>query len=32
MCGIRKLYMTFKLFDYELEMIDSKFVKDSNYD
>ena len=32
MCGIRKLYMTFKLFNYELEMIDSKFVKDSSYD
>ena len=32
MCGIRKLYMTFKLFNYELEMIDSKFVKGSSYD
>ena len=29
MCGIRKLYMAFKLFDYELEMIDSKFVKEN---
>ena len=27
MCGTRKLYMLFKLFDYELEMIDSKFEK-----
>ncbi len=32
MCGTRKLYMIFKLFEYELEMIDSKFVKDSKYD
>ena len=32
MCGIRKLYMTFRLFNYELEMIDSKFVKGSSYD
>lgn len=32
MCGIRKLYMTFKLFNYELEMIDSKFVRNSSYD
>lgn len=31
MCGTRKLYMTFKLFDYELEMIDSKFVKGGSY-
>ena len=27
MCGTRKLYMIFKLFDYELEMIDSKMCK-----
>ena len=32
MCGTRKLYMIFKLFEYELEMTDSKFVKDSKYD
>jgi len=32
MCGTRKIYMAFKLFQYELEMIDSKFVKDSKYD
>ena len=32
MCGIRKLYMSFKLFDYELEMIDSKFAKGDKYD
>lgn len=32
MCGTRKLYMFFKLFDYELEMIDSKFIKESSYD
>jgi type IV secretory pathway VirB4 component len=31
MCGIRKLYMIFKLFDYELEMIDPKFAKGDNY-
>ena len=32
MCGTRKLYMTFKLFDYELEMIDSKFAKSDKYE
>lgn len=32
MCGTRKIYMEFKLFQYELEVIDSKFVKDSKYD
>ncbi|MCI9286457.1 MAG: DUF87 domain-containing protein [Clostridia bacterium] len=31
MAGIRKLYIMFRLFEYELEMIDSKFVKDKNY-
>lgn len=31
MAGIRKLYIMFKLFEYELEMIDSKFVKDRDY-
>ena len=32
MCGTRKLYMIFKLFDYELEMIDSKFAKSDVYE
>ena len=32
MCGTRKIYMAFKLFQYELEMIDSKFSKDRSYD
>lgn len=32
MCGTRKIYMAFKLFQYELEMIDSKFIKDRSYD
>ena len=32
MCGTRKIYMAFKLFQYELKMINSKFVKDSKYD
>ena len=32
MCGTRKIYMAFKLFQYELEMIESKFIKDSKYD
>lgn len=32
MCGTRKIYMAFKLFKYELEMIDSKFIKDRSYD
>ena len=27
MAGIRKIYIMFKLFQYELEMIDSKFIK-----
>lgn len=31
MAGIRKIYILFKLFEYELEMIDSKFVKDRDY-
>lgn len=31
-CGTRKIYMAFKLFQYELEMIDSKFSKDRSYD
>lgn len=31
MAGIRKLYIMFKLFEYELEMIDSKFVKEKDY-
>lgn len=31
MAGIRKLYIMFKLFEYELEMIDTKFIKDRNY-
>lgn len=31
-CGTRKLYMIFKLFDYELEMIDSKFAKSDVYE
>lgn len=31
MSGIRKLYIMFKLFEYELEMIDSKFVKEKDY-
>lgn len=31
MSGIRKIYIMFKLFEYELEMIDSKFVKDGDY-
>lgn len=32
MCGTRKLYMSFKLFEYELRMIDSKFTNGSGYD
>lgn len=32
MAGIRKIYIIFKLFQYELEMIDSKFVKEKAYD
>lgn len=31
MSGIRKIYMIFRLFEYELEMIDSKFIKDRDY-
>lgn len=30
--GIRKIYLIFKLFQYELEMIDSKFEKVKNYE
>lgn len=32
MCGTRKINMNFKLFDYELQMIDSKFMQGSKYD
>ena len=32
MAGIRKIYIMFKLFQYELEMIDSKFVKGKSYE
>lgn len=32
MAGIRKIYIMFKLFQYELEMIDSKFVKEKEYE
>lgn len=32
MCGTRKINMNFKLFDYELQMIDSKFVQGDKYD
>lgn len=31
MAGIRKIYIMFKLFQYELEMIDSKFKKEKDY-
>lgn len=31
MAGIRKLYIMFRLFEYELEMIDSKFKRDKEY-
>ena len=31
MAGVRKMYVIFKLFQYELELIDSKFKKESNY-
>lgn len=31
MSGIRKIYIMFRLFKYELEMIDSKFVKEKDY-
>lgn len=31
MSGIRKIYIMFRLFEYELEMIDTKFIKDRNY-
>ena len=31
MAGIRKIYIMFKLFQYELEMIDSKFKKANSY-
>lgn len=31
MSGTRKIYVRFKLFENELEMIDSKFKKDKNY-
>lgn len=31
MAGIRKIYIMFKLFQYELEMIDPKFAKDKSY-
>ena len=32
MAGIRKIYIMFKLFQYELEMIDSKFIKGKSYE
>ena len=31
MSGIRKLYIMFRLFEYELEMIDSKFIRNKEY-
>lgn len=31
MAGIRKLYIMFRLFEYELEMIDSKFIRNKEY-
>lgn len=31
MSGIRKIYVMFKLFEYELKMIDAKFTKDIGY-
>ncbi len=31
MSGIRKMYIMFRLFEYELEMIDAKFIKDRDY-
>lgn len=31
MAGIRKLYIIFRLFEYELEMIDSKFKRNKEY-
>ena len=31
MAGIRKIYIMFKLFQYELEMIDPKFKKEKDY-
>lgn len=31
MAGIRKLYIMFRLFEYELEMIDSKFKRNKEY-
>lgn len=31
MAGIRKLYIMFRLFEYELEMIDSKYVRNKEY-
>ena len=32
MAGIRKIYIMFKLFQYELEMMDGKFVKEKEYE
>lgn len=32
MCGTRKIYTAFKLFDYELGMLDSKFARINTYD
>lgn len=32
MAGIRKLYIMFRLFEYELEMIDSKFIRNKEYE
>lgn len=32
MAGIRKIYVMFKLFQYELELIDSKFKEEKDYE